>query len=510
MRRSILTMTALFMLSAGVVKAQVTIGATTDPHSFSILELVSGGERGLRLPQMTTEERDALTATLTGNSKAQGLRIFNTTTKCVETWNGTKWIQSCAPTEGEDGEEPVPYDPANDSPCVQIFPPTCGNDCTLPGGSLCFMNYNLGANPLYDTPKKQMRYLAETEYDDSDQRGRDARINGGLYQWGRRGHLYALNAANYTRYASYENVVDGFTTDYPNAYDVIFYAGHNKWYEPDYDALEDPQDPAPNDLWGNGFSFLHSFGNVNNGGVYYDNELPGNDPEHRSGYFQNTNRIYPDYDPCPTGFRLPTQDEWERICNYDCNPSEPGLYYIETNPGGHDPINSGLIWIPVVCGNNKCVPSLEWEEAVVLNVPEEDKEEEKQHLPPVNVSSGYAVYEESVWNDAITTGVYKDWGGGGERTAENFPAGQSLHYINAPNPLLFLPAAGVRGNDRGGIGGVGIMGKYWSSSIGDEEGAASIFCGFYGGTYGGTVEAGSSDMPNNGMSIRCVATSATP
>ncbi|MDR1561637.1 MAG: formylglycine-generating enzyme family protein [Dysgonamonadaceae bacterium] len=100
MRRSILVITALFMLSAGVVKAQVTIGSTANPHSFSILELVSGGERGLRLPQMTTTERDLLQlGDLTGDvaAKAQGLQIFNTDTKCVETWNGTKWIQSCAP-----------------------------------------------------------------------------------------------------------------------------------------------------------------------------------------------------------------------------------------------------------------------------------------------------------------------------------------------------------------------------------------------------------------------------
>ncbi|MDR1562689.1 MAG: hypothetical protein LBS54_06360 [Dysgonamonadaceae bacterium] len=90
---------ALLMMSAGVVKAQVTIGATTDPHSFSILELVSDGTRGLRLPQMMTTERDLLQlGNLTGDiaAKAQGLQIFNTDTKCVETWNGSKWIESCA------------------------------------------------------------------------------------------------------------------------------------------------------------------------------------------------------------------------------------------------------------------------------------------------------------------------------------------------------------------------------------------------------------------------------
>jgi formylglycine-generating enzyme required for sulfatase activity len=91
---------ALAILSATGAKAQVTIGSTTDPHSFSILELVSGGNRGLRLSQMTTEERDAMVQTedfqAEKNGKARGLQIFNMTTKCVETWNGTTWILQCA------------------------------------------------------------------------------------------------------------------------------------------------------------------------------------------------------------------------------------------------------------------------------------------------------------------------------------------------------------------------------------------------------------------------------
>ncbi|MDR1561556.1 MAG: hypothetical protein LBS54_00520 [Dysgonamonadaceae bacterium] len=92
---------ALLMMSASVAKAQVTIGSAANPQSFSILELVSEGERGLRLPQMTFCEQEELTAILKGlltpaeKNAAQGLQIFNTDTKCVETWNGSKWIQAC-------------------------------------------------------------------------------------------------------------------------------------------------------------------------------------------------------------------------------------------------------------------------------------------------------------------------------------------------------------------------------------------------------------------------------
>jgi hypothetical protein len=101
MKKYFLIAVALLIMSAGA-KAQVTIGSADNPHDFSILELISGGERGLRLPQMTTEQRDALTPTLTGNSNALGLEIFNTTTKCVETWNGSKWIQACVPPPKEE------------------------------------------------------------------------------------------------------------------------------------------------------------------------------------------------------------------------------------------------------------------------------------------------------------------------------------------------------------------------------------------------------------------------
>jgi uncharacterized protein (TIGR02145 family) len=96
------------------LSAQVTIGADNAPQSFSVLELISGNDKGLRLPQLTQLQRDTLdgtTASVGGSAsmiasastfaaektgKAMGLTIFNTTTLCVETWNGTTWIKECA------------------------------------------------------------------------------------------------------------------------------------------------------------------------------------------------------------------------------------------------------------------------------------------------------------------------------------------------------------------------------------------------------------------------------
>jgi hypothetical protein len=99
-----LIFSALCLCIADRAAAQVTIGSLDDPQSFSVLELTGGGTRGFRLPQMTTDQRDALT--LTGNDAARGLEIFNTTTRCVETWNGSKWIETCPP-EGHYVPEPT-------------------------------------------------------------------------------------------------------------------------------------------------------------------------------------------------------------------------------------------------------------------------------------------------------------------------------------------------------------------------------------------------------------------
>jgi len=82
---------------ASPLKAQVTIGEQKKPENFSVLELISNGKSGLRLPQLTTGERDAITtAAFKANDKAEGLAIFNTTTNCVNIWNGEVWIEWCA------------------------------------------------------------------------------------------------------------------------------------------------------------------------------------------------------------------------------------------------------------------------------------------------------------------------------------------------------------------------------------------------------------------------------
>jgi hypothetical protein len=123
--RTMICAACLLMIGGQMAMAQVIIGALDAPQDFSILELISNDTQGLRLPQLTQAERDLLDGTepnTTGASaamlaartafaaertgRAEGLTIFNTTTKCVETWNGTVWLLTC-----ECGSQPCPTAP---------------------------------------------------------------------------------------------------------------------------------------------------------------------------------------------------------------------------------------------------------------------------------------------------------------------------------------------------------------------------------------------------------------
>ena len=105
-KKSFCTMMALLFLimSAERMSAQVTVGSDKLPETFSQLEIVSGDNTGLRLPQIeTTEQRDAMFTNAAGfkdNPLSKGLQIFNLETGCVETWTGTKWISWCDDSTG--------------------------------------------------------------------------------------------------------------------------------------------------------------------------------------------------------------------------------------------------------------------------------------------------------------------------------------------------------------------------------------------------------------------------
>ena len=139
MKRKSITFLAAILLGGTLssLSAQVTIGSETEPQSFSVLELISNSTRGLRLPQLTQVQRDALEASddfvAEKTGKAMGLQIFNTTTRCVETWNGTKWISSCHM--------------CGDAPCVPPAAPAASTYFVCDGSSATVADLSAIADP---------------------------------------------------------------------------------------------------------------------------------------------------------------------------------------------------------------------------------------------------------------------------------------------------------------------------------------------------------------------------
>jgi len=118
--------------------------------------------------------------------------------------------------------------------------------------------------------------------------------------------------------------------------------------------------------------------------------------------------------------------------------------------------NSGIVWVKV---NNK---------APVTN-----------NFFTAGNMCGYALYTTDEWNsDKPKT---------------------DLTAPGAPDPLLFLPAAGYRLNSSGARLNVGTNGYYWSSTIYNATGA------YFLGLTGATVGANSNSSKIVGMSVRCVA-----
>ena len=119
--------------------AQVTLGNTNGSpkaaETFSALEVVSNGKGGLRLPQLTTNQRNTLAlAAISDPVKkglSNGLSIYNTTTNCVEYWNSNRWISLCEGTSQTTiSPEPCTNVAADGTGCNQTFTvtdPDCPN-----------------------------------------------------------------------------------------------------------------------------------------------------------------------------------------------------------------------------------------------------------------------------------------------------------------------------------------------------------------------------------------------
>ena len=212
-----------------VLSAQVTIGADSAPQDFSVLELVSGNNKGLRLPQIeTTAVRDAVSAAHGTNPLMQGLQIFNMQTKCVEVWNGVKWISI--------GAEPEPQYAK------------CTVKSTLRAEGLTFMCYNLGADPNMSISDQ----MAHTP-DPGGTASTDATVYGHLYQWGRvgDGHQQRNSTAVAGPYTGTFNngQIPGSATAYYGKYVWGVNGTNYDWRSPQSDVLwgnpKTANDPCP-------------------------------------------------------------------------------------------------------------------------------------------------------------------------------------------------------------------------------------------------------------------------
>jgi len=94
---------AAFILAAAFstlpLTAQVNVGSEKTPQKFSLLEITTANQiGGLRLPLLNNAQRDALNLAAAANpDAAKGLLIYNTDSKSLQYWNGTKWVSFLVP-----------------------------------------------------------------------------------------------------------------------------------------------------------------------------------------------------------------------------------------------------------------------------------------------------------------------------------------------------------------------------------------------------------------------------
>jgi uncharacterized protein (TIGR02145 family) len=252
--------TSLVLLLSTFSFAQVGIG-TTNPNASAILDITSTS-KGLLPPRMNTEQRNLI------SNPSEGLTIYNTNLKSLETYNGLRWINYRSITS---------------------------TDVLNPITDQIWMDRNLGAAQVATSST-------------------DFNAYGSLFQWGRAADGHQL--ITWTS-ATAGTAVNGTTAtlsgdDTPDDTMFILSSSLNDW-----------RSPQNNNLW-------QGVNGTNN--------------------------------PCPNGYRLPTEAEWnlERLSWASQNAAGgfasslkltmPG--YRRFNTGAIEAIgNTGYYWTSTVFGN---------------------------------------------------------------------------------------------------------------------------------------------------------------
>ncbi|MDR1592189.1 MAG: hypothetical protein LBS16_04820 [Prevotellaceae bacterium] len=402
--------TAAFLSVASFSAAQVTIGGSDAPKAGAILDLNSSVKGGLQLSNVSitdlgkipvgTNLFPGITAGGVGdanddvNAKLTGAIVYNTNTsqlyvslqksidmwgKGIYVWDGNQW-----------------------------------NKIGKPAYSITFAPYNLGADvatlnanyPGLSPAKQQMKYLVDYATSSTD-----ATVFGDLYQWGRiaDGHEKRTSSTKAGPIGSTAVDVNGQPKDAASGKGLFI---------KNASSPHDWSNPQNTTRWGNGQLVNYNFGSADGGAV----------PNGSGSFYQKPVKTI--NDPCPDGWRIPTQDEWERLVTYDGNPSVVGGDFSGIVAAGTSPFTTNsapLTWVPVKGGK---ASASDWSSGK-------------------GTVGGHAIYKTSDWTDAADG--YKNG------TLELFtPA--------APEPILFLPVGGYR-TDSGAHTDTFVRGHYWSSTV---------------------------------------------
>jgi hypothetical protein len=273
------------------------------------------------------------------------------------------------------------------------------------GGSLTFLTYNLGADPSL-SPKQQMAY----PYTDL----KNIRVYGGLYQWGRNDRQHSLR-----------DPLDDSDTEH-------FYEGQLSSYDGTQTQF----------AWGTNGTWLSGDGQTS---YFWGNAT-----------VYNADQAYPPpsagtYNPCPSGYRVPTQYEWALIFNDNGTSGTPapnsitGDNFLIASTGDNCyKADANQVWAIPYSNHN------------VVWVIVRDGKATTEYQTTTGHANGLAVYKvadlPSGWDNA-TTGT--------------FVPGKDLTLDSAPTPLMFLPTSGsYRDYKTGNISATSIVATYWSCTIG--------------------------------------------
>ncbi|MDR1527134.1 MAG: hypothetical protein LBS46_05620 [Dysgonamonadaceae bacterium] len=340
-----------------------------------------------------------------------------------------------------------PYAPATGStyevtiPLGTTYSYTNASGTNTDVNSLTFLRYNLGADPDL-SPKAQMAY---PHTDD-----KNIRVYGGLFQWGRKDVYHALRDAIADVPGSFTSTQYTFATYNPASTSQQFV-----WKNSLTKGWWLSNDDADSNLWGNG------------GGLSEQTNFSYNSVKPITTSANS-------YNPCPTGYRVPTEHEWALIINESGNSaSSYNDHFMAASPYTNTSSYGNTWYVPYYNQN-------------VVWVRVSDKKASTDFTG--NKMNGYALYNAT--DAAIDT--Y------GKRNSV-FAPDTDLTDGSAPNPLMFLPAAGLRDYTNAGVAVTGSAGCYWSSTINNNT--SSSYNMFFT-----NIIVNADNPPNraNGVSVRCI------